>query len=471
MALDLVTFGLLIAGFIILVALVSELLARITRIPNIVFHLLFALALAPFILIFGGPFIDQDSLELIIGFCLAIVVFEGGYSFNRCVSTIESHLPGHRRKDCKPLPSRHLLRRILQLSVIAGIITAILMTLIFTYLVGFPPILAALSGTLCAITGPTVINPILRETKIKEGIAETLQGEGEANDAIFGIAAAAVFTAALIETSGVLMNLVVMAVGIAVDLTIGILVGLAIGGFGILIAKYVRPWIILHYDHRFNHTVVITLDMLGLLSAALLAYGFGKLFGIEAAIAAALIAGILMGQRHRFERHVHDHRSKEEQLEVEDLTEAEIHTFQLPLTHIAVATIFVFSITFTLPFMVVISSQPILVVLSLVVVCLLMFVVRPIAIFVATLRSPFSFREKLFLSFLAPRGVVISALALFFAFELAFHPIISGNIAAIFLLFILVIVFVTVLVEGGLASWTAKKTGVVVSESETEESE
>jgi NhaP-type Na+/H+ or K+/H+ antiporter len=201
-----------------------------------------------------------------------------------------------------------------------------------------------------------------------------------------------------------------------------------------------------------------------LLSAAFLAYGFGKLFGIEAAIAAALVAGLLLGQRHRFEKHIHNHRTKEEQAEVEDLTEAEIHTFQLPLTHIAIATIFIASITFTLPYMAGIVSQFYLVLLALAVVCFLMFVVRPLAIFVATIRSPFSFREKLFLSFLAPRGVVISALALFFAFELALHPLGAASLGATFLWFILVIVFITVFVEGGLAAWTAKKTGVIVSE-------
>ncbi len=251
---------------------------------------------------------------------------------------------------------------------------------------------------------------------------------------------------------------------VAVDLAIGILVGLAIGGIGIVLGKYIRPWAMLHYGHRFNHTVVVTLDLLGLLCAALLAYGFGELFGIEAAFVASLVAGILLGQRHRFERLIHNQRTMEGQDEVEDLIEAEIHTFQLPLTHIAIATIFIVSISFTLPFLVTIASQLYSVLLAIVVVCLLIFVVRPIAIFVATIKSSLSFREKLFLSFLAPRGVIISALALFFAFEIAVHPLGSGDLAAMILWFILVIVFVTVLVQGGLASWTARKTEVIASE-------
>jgi len=471
MALDLLTFGLLIAGFIVLVALIGEILARITRVPNIVFHLLFALVLTPFILVFGFPYIDRHILELIIGLFLAIIVFEGGYNFNRCISTEDSHLPGHRRKDCRPLPFRHLLSRILRLSVLAGTITSIIMTLLFTHLVGFPPVLAALAGTLCAITGPTVINPILRELKIKEEVAETLQVEGELNDAIFAIAAGAIFTAFVIEASGLLTNLFVIFFLIIVDLGIGILVGLAIGGGGILVANYLRPWITLRYGYRFDHMVIVTIDMLGLLCAAILAYGFGSLFGVEAAIAASLVAGMLLGQRRRFVKHIHDHRDEEDQIEEEELTEAEIHTFQLPLTHIAVATIFIFSIAASLPSMIVIITQWHLAVLAVVSACLLMFIVRPFAIFLVTIGTSFSFREKLFMSFLAPRGVIISALALFFGFEFATQPTGDPILAAAFLWFILAIVFVTILVEGGLATWTAKKTGVIETESTADAAE
>jgi NhaP-type Na+/H+ or K+/H+ antiporter len=470
-AFDLLTFGLLIVGSIVLVALISELLARITRVPNIVFHLLLAIVLTPFVILFGFPFIDQHMLKLIIGLFLALIVFEGGYNFNRCLSKPYTQSPKNHQKDCKPHPFRHLLTRILRLSVIAGIITSILMTFFFIFFVGFPPFLAALSGSLCAITGPTVINPILRELNIKEEVAETLKGEGELNDAIFAVAAGAIFTAFLIEASGLITNLFLIVYLILLDLGIGILVGIVIGGVGILLSKNFRPWVSQRYGKRFDHTVIVTMDMLALLSAAILAFGFGSLFGVESSIAAALVAGMFLGQRHRFERHSHDPRSQEAQAEAEELTEAEIHTFQLPLTHIAVATIFIFSIAFSLPLLASIVFQWYLVLFALTLACLLMFVVRPIAIFAATIGTSFSYREKLFMSFLAPRGVIISALALFFALEFALQPLGDPTLAATFLWFILAIVFVTIIVEGGLASWTARKTGVIESTSDGDPTE
>ncbi len=94
-----------------------------------------------------------------------------------------------------------------------------------------------------------------------------------------------------------------------------------------------------------------------------------------------------------------------------------------------------------------------------------MLVVRPIAVFVATIRSDFSIRERIFLSLLAPRGVVIAALSLSFVLEIIFNnPLGLGELATLLLWYLIIIVFVSILIEGGLASWIAKKTGVIEPE-------
>ena len=467
--LDFHTFGLLLVGSIIFIAWISELFARITRIPNIVFHLFFAVIISPFVIIFGYPILDIELIKLIIGLCIAIIAFEAGYNFNRCLFTIESKIRGQRGMACTPLSLRQVLRRIIRLSGIAGMITTVLMTLVFIYLAGFPPTLAVLAGVLCGITGPTVITPILSGLNIKREVAETLRDEGDFNDAIFSVASTAILTAFSIQVVELITNLPIILFLIVIDGVIGILIGIAIGGAGILLVKASRPWMERHFRHRFSPTVVVTLDMLGLLCAAILAYSFGELLGIEGALIATLTAGILLGHRHRLEKDkpILQNKEDEEVVDVEEFLEAEIHTFQLPLTHIAVVTIFIISISFSLPFLLTVISQVALIILALTVVCLLMFVVRPIAVFLATIHSAFTVRERLFMSFLAPRGVIISALALFAAFEIASPPLSSPEYAALILWFILVIVFVTILVEGGLAPWTAKKTGMI--EPETEE--
>lgn len=47
MATEFVFFGLLLAGIIVFVAWTSEILSRITRIPNIIFYLIFAIIIGP----------------------------------------------------------------------------------------------------------------------------------------------------------------------------------------------------------------------------------------------------------------------------------------------------------------------------------------------------------------------------------------------------------------------------------------
>ena len=45
-------------------------------------------------------------------------------------------------------------------------------------------------------------------------------------------------------------------------------------------------------------------------------------------------------------------------------------------------------------------------------------IVRPASVFISTIRSDLSLKEKVFLSFLAPRGIVAAAVASVFALEL-----------------------------------------------------
>ena len=296
-------FGLLLTGIIVLVAWASEILSRITRIPNIVYYLLFAIIIGPIGVGFLHPGIlipNIDLLDLVIAMALALIVFEGGYSFNRCFKIITDKQTGHQRKDCKPLPFRRLFPKILRLVMIAGIITAVLMMFLFVVLAGFPLELAILGGVLCAITGPTVINPILRELQVEEEVAETLQGEGEFNDGIFAVVAAAIFSGIILELSG-LGAVILIPLQILIAISLGFLAGSGLGMLGIAFTKYIEPKIMKHYRTRLNPSIWTAIEQMGLLCIAFIAYGLGSLIGLEAAIISTLSAGILLGQRHRFQ--------------------------------------------------------------------------------------------------------------------------------------------------------------------------
>ena len=59
----------------------------------------------------------------------------------------------------------------------------------------------------------------------------------------------------------------------------------------------------------------------------------------------------------------------------------------------------------------------------------LIFIVRPIAVFVATIRSALSLKEKLFLASVAPRGIVAAAVSSIFAIDIAKYAAEGSEIA------------------------------------------
>jgi Trk K+ transport system NAD-binding subunit len=90
---------------------------------------------------------------------------------------------------------------------------------------------------------------------------------------------------------------------------------------------------------------------------------------------------------------------------------------------------------------------------SLFTVCVLMFVVRPISITLCTWNSQLNWRQKLFLSWVAPRGIVSASVASLFAILLTERGINGGDsIKALVFLTIMLTVFL----QGLTARWVAK---------------
>jgi hypothetical protein len=87
------------------------------------------------------------------------------------------------------------------------------------------------------------------------------------------------------------------------------------------------------------------------------------------------------------------------------------------------------------------------------IVAALMFVVRPVNVFLSTLRTNLSFREKAFLSWLAPRGIVAAAVASLFTETLDDSGVSGGHElrAMVFL-----VIAITVLVQGLTGGWVAR---------------
>ena len=91
------------------------------------------------------------------------------------------------------------------------------------------------------------------------------------------------------------------------------------------------------------------------------------------------------------------------------------------------------------------------------VVAALMFVVRPLSVIACTIRSDLNVRDRVFLSWLAPRGIVAAAVASLFYERMSAHGIEGGGEmrALVFL-----VIAITVVFQGGTGSLMARWLGV-----------
>jgi NhaP-type Na+/H+ or K+/H+ antiporter len=326
------------------------------------------------------------------------------------------------------------------------------MTLVFWFLAGFSLPFALLMGFLTMITGPTVINPCVRRLGIKEEVAFTLEGEGLINDALGVIIASAIFSAILASISG---NPFALPLVVAFDLTVGILTGLAIGAIGVVVSQWLGPRFVRRFKDRCDQAGLEHLSRIGMLVAAFSAYAVAEFFAHETGIISALIAGMLIGNRDRlWPQPTKDWQEMTfAEMDLKHHIEKGVHAFQSDLVQLAIATVFLLLTAFLTWDLLIVTLFTPFFMAGLVVVILLMLVIRPLAVMVSTIGTNFHFRERLFMSLFGPRGIVIAATGVFIAVTLnlrygLYFPQIPG--------YIFLIVLITVIIQAGLAPYTAK---------------
>ena len=449
MALEFGLLVVLVASLVVTVTFLSHLFLQVTRLPRLIFYIAVGLLIGPLGLNFLNPMLfaiydpDGQILRAIIGVAVAIIVFEGGYSFNRCMPEEQA---------CSPMEFRSLIRNVLRLSLLGGFLTGGLMTLVFIFLAGFSLPFALLLGALTMITGPTVINPCVRRLGIKEEVAFTLEGEGLINDALGVIIASGIFSAILASISGSPFALPLV---VAFNLTVGILAGLAIGFVGVCVSQWIGPRFVQRFKDTCDQAGLEHLSRIGMLVAAFSAYAVAEFFAHETGIIAALIAGILIGNRDRIwsQRGVDWEETSFAEMDLKHHIEKGVHAFQSDLVQLAIATVFLLLTAFLTPELLITTLFTPFFLAGFVVVILLMAVIRPLSVMVSTIGTEFRLRERLFMSFFGPRGIVIAATGIFMALTLQLRyglvlPQIPG--------YIFLIVLITVIIQAGFAPYTAK---------------
>src|SRR6056297_491671 len=343
----------------LVVGMVMQAIAHHIRVPGIVLLLAAGVVFGPDGVGVIHPETLGPALNMIIGFAVAVILFEVGLNLKF------SRLKQERKSI------RYLI-------LIGGGITVAGGALSARYILGWPWQTAVLFGTLVMVTGPTVINPLLKRLKVRRSVATVLEAEGVLIDAIGAVVAIVALEAALSQAHG---SPAIWLWHVVSRLGFGIICG-ALIGMGLVGIFRLRRLIPEGTENVFTLCVVLGL------------FQGGNALLPESGIAAVTMAGVVMGN---FGTHV-----------LEDLAE-----FKEELTVMLLGMLFVLLAADIRLEQVRALGWP-----GVATVLTLMFVVRPAAVFAGTQLTELKWKEKLFIAWIGPRGIVAAAVASLFAAEL-----------------------------------------------------
>jgi len=295
-----------------------------------------------------------DGRRVIVGLAVAIILFEGGLSL-------------------KSESFRFAGKAIRRLCSVGALVTWIACAALSYFL--FPDLeieASVLFGALVIVTGPTVVLPLLKVVNPRQRVADVLRGEAILVDPVGALLAVLAYD--YLTTDGVLQ-------GFAVRVGIGAGIGLA------------GAWM-LDRLLRYQHELAPDLKNRTVLVAAIALYALAEGVKEESGVLAVTLAGFGLGWLHP--------------PGVEDIEEFKGHVVGL-----MVSLVFILLAADVHPQALADLGLP-----GLFVVLGVIFLVRPASVFVSTVGTDLSLREKAFLSWIAPRGIVAASVSSLFALHL-----------------------------------------------------
>lgn len=385
---------------VLAMSLLAQALSRYFQVPFIIFLLIEGIIVGPEVLNFLNPEIYIQGLNAIVSISVAVIVFDGGL-----------HI------DLKQL--RGVQDSVMKLTTIGVLITFLGTTALTNILIGVPLQTAALFGALVTATGPTVIGPILKNTQVSHKVGKILELEGVLNDAASVILAAMVFEWVATELSGT-------------EAVIFILYRLGAGVFIGSLSGFFLRWFFTRGQPISKQTARLVT-----LTTVFACFVFSEILGSESGILAVAVFGIIIGTSEL----PHKETIKE--------FKGDVVIIMLSLLFILLAAMLKFEYIQKIGFN------------GVLLVLLMIVLIRPLAVFISTWNSKLRQNEKLFISFVGPRGVVPTSIATYFAIKLDAMGI-SGGDTLVGLVFLTVII--TVLLSGSLSRKVAQILEVIPME-------
>jgi NhaP-type Na+/H+ or K+/H+ antiporter len=345
-----------------------------------------------------------ESLYYFVSLAISIILFEGGLTLKRAEI-----------KNVGPV--------ITKLITLGAAITFFGSGIVAHYVFNLSWDLAFLFAGLIIVTGPTVITPILRNIPLKKDVSTVLKWEGILIDPIGALVAVLVFEFISVGGDSGFTKTALLEFGKI------ILFGTTFGfTFAHALAFAINKNMIPHY----------LLNVVSL-SAVLLVFIESEVFAHESGLLAVVVMGMVLGN------------SKLDNIK-------ELLYFKESLSVLLISILFILlAANINIEDLMLLYNWNTVILFAIVV-----FIIRPIAVFVSTYGSKLNFKEKLFISWVGPRGIVAAGIASLFGSKLLRQGVEGAEYITPL---VFMIVLGTVLLNATTARLFAKLVGVFLTKS------
>ena len=379
----------LLWGITVFAGACARLFSSFTGFPSVVILLLSGLLIGRSGLGLVEPLDLGQGLETIVGLLVCLVLFEGGLNLK--------------------LPEGNIRNTVLKISLVRLFISLSAGIFIAHWLAGLSWQVAGIYSAIVLATGPTVVSPLVEQIKLASPLSEVLKAEGLLLEPI-----GAVLALLLLElTLGDLRGINDVFIALMQRLGGGVLIGLSAG------------WLLSEILKKIKNEASFGIELQVTLGFIFLVYGICEYFLPESGLPASVAAGFIVGKREVIDKEKLDNLIGE-------------------LAQLAITVLF--------PLLAADVSWGELSPLGwggVVCVFMLMVIVRPISIWIATMGRDLNLKEKIFLAWLAPRGIVTAAVASLFSIRLEQAGILgAGRLQGL--------VFLTILMTVGIQGLSAK---------------
>jgi len=345
---------------IIVLGIAAQWVAWRLRLPSILMLLLVGLIVGPLTGLLKPDDMFGELLFPGVSVAVAVILFEGGLALKF------AELSGR---------TGHAIRNLVS---IGALVTWVLSAAAAYYILGFDLGLSIQLGAILVVTGPTVIGPLLRYIRPTAKVASILRWEGILIDPIGATLAVLVFE--VIHTVDVVEDVSIVLQGIIFTIAFGGTLGYL--GAQVIIQFLRRRWVPDHLDSPITLMMVVAV------------FTLSNLVQEESGLLAVTIMGIVLAnQRQVVLRHIVE--------------------FKENLIVLLISSLFII-LAARVPG----DSLRSLGAESLIFLVVLIVIVRPAAVFLSMIGSGVSFREKLLISWIAPRGIVAAAVTSVFSLRL-----------------------------------------------------